>query len=373
MPTWRGFDLHWICRYNGGLPMDISKRQYANILLNALFITLKLISGKSAKYEDGDIWGDNIDWNRAGIINFKMCVVFSDIGIGTECDTFNPLLINDDNNNDGEYDDYEYYAVGTFDIVADQFINRYKNALKTTVESLDFKIKFTNEVNSEINMQNNRRRMRNLLDKSNEFNAVLIEVIDPYNITIVNTESSDTIISDDTMHVGDILWIIVIVILVLGALIIIGIIVFKKCVKKNGIATVNDIKKEGKIKTHVQMNEFGKVPDKSMDIDDENNDINLKRIEGNDLNKTGDDEQIGILKGTHITPGGDNSHLQTPQMIQAINNSWSNDENDDEIIDEPLEDDDVVVTQVQTGVSVNVNQNALPQTNSVQQTSLFHD
>eukprot|EP01083_Nonionella_stella_P015995 44728_1 len=152
--------------------------QYAQVLHDAVFASMESISGHSAMYSDADIWKQKA-WNRAGIINFDVCRIFSDIELGDD-----DCALYEANEQD------EYVSVASFSATADQAIDDYVEYLREQMTSATFYDIFGAQMNDELDAIINGRRRRNLLNDNN-FEVVSILIIDPLLNDLSTTQDED--------------------------------------------------------------------------------------------------------------------------------------------------------------------------------------
>ena len=120
---------------------------------------------------------------NANIQSLEICTIFTQFKLSNNC----PSIPSEYNLNI----DSEYNSTATFTISTKSQLSQYISWIEHTMESDHFKDKFEDKVNIALTSlnTNHSRRFRRILS-NNEFNAIHIEIIDPYNYTTTTTPSS---------------------------------------------------------------------------------------------------------------------------------------------------------------------------------------
>eukprot|EP01084_Bolivina_argentea_P153630 267874_1 len=340
--------LYFLCKYNDEsikfYTLYMTLIQYGEIMLNATLRSIQSETGHSTNYNDNDMW-QHVEWNRAGITNFKMCTIFNDVQLNADCELFNLFDSNDESNNDK----HEYIAVGMFGIVADKSVNKYKRYVINQVMSETFKITFESNMNNALN--NYKQRRRNLLD--NNFEVISIEIIDAFNIT--NTEYDDSNSNtNNNKHTQMTIILVISIICILFIIVIIAIwIYYSKLKNRKSNAD------EGKINKQLEMNPINHNDDKMEEeqveginvynVTRNNENQNIDHIENNN-----DDEIVAFVNQTLtdngqlnvIKPNNDNDIIDAVNkthgynnddgIVGIINQTDSGQLNDNQILDNDL-------------------------------------
>ena len=171
--------MQFFCNYDDDLT-EISKglsfRDYGAIMTEAVIYAVELSLFLPVAFENV-ISNELTPWIRAGITDFSICHIF-DVELNNDCPSYTK------NNDNG------YIAIGTFEIAAKQNLNKYKSKLFNILRSNDFLDSFTDQMNIKLGNLTGRRRRR--LSSYNEFEALQIEVIDPFGTTTTTTTTTTT-------------------------------------------------------------------------------------------------------------------------------------------------------------------------------------
>eukprot|EP01083_Nonionella_stella_P268629 908266_1 len=189
--------LFLICKYNDQpttvYTIYMTLSQYAEIMVDAVLLSIKSVTYHSIEYEDNDSW-QYAEWNKAGIVDFKMCKIFNNVQLTDYCMSYDDLLDDSSEDTDGEYT-----AIATFGIVSDQALNAYQTYIKNQLMSNAFQQAFELNMNQALNDEiNANQRRRSLLDDSLHFEVVSIQIVDPTDISTTEYDDSKSFGNDDT-------------------------------------------------------------------------------------------------------------------------------------------------------------------------------
>merc|ERR1712228_412058 len=175
-PTFIYSDMLFLCEYNDESPtyysIHIALSLYSELMIDAILQSVQAVTFHSVHYNDSDIW-QFAEWTKAGIFDFMICSLFAgDIQLN-ECNA----VSNEWNAN------AKYYAIATFGIIADKSIENYKEYIMNAMMTDNFMNIFESKMNKALNAYN---------DDGNKFDAVSIQIIDSFNISISNSQSDDS-------------------------------------------------------------------------------------------------------------------------------------------------------------------------------------
>eukprot|EP01083_Nonionella_stella_P193705 715103_1 len=196
-PTLSNLNLRFVCKYRDRSPSfynSIALTAYAQIMVDAVLFSLESITGHSTNYKDTNEW-KSTSWNRAAIVDFSICRIFSDVQLDIDCDTGDS---DSDESMDSDDEDNEYIAIGRFGIAADQSLDMYNEYLKHHMTSKYFYQVFANEMNDGLDdaLGDVSRRRRLLDDDVDRFEVLSVEIID------VTSDDDDDGGSEDNQRAG---------------------------------------------------------------------------------------------------------------------------------------------------------------------------
>eukprot|EP01084_Bolivina_argentea_P151959 265158_1 len=297
-PTYKYEWLLFICYYNDINPEDyalyVTLLQYAQIMIEQILDTIEDIQPYSVNYNDGEINTEST-WKRGGITDFKMCSIFENRELDSNCPTYKISKKNQKKS--------KYIAKGSFSVITNNnAIDDYKTHIINIITNEDFKNKFNDNMNNALNNVQNIQQ-RKLLQ--NGFNAILIEVIDTQ---ISSNDSLDT--ADDNNNDSTVI-IVIIVLLFLFVMIGIGIFIyFKKFrnISKNKTRTDT----EGDMQNHVEMNNYNKV-------------VQMSPLPNYNKQKTNENNEGAMEVTKNIIISGSNKlqkHRMDNDIVNEINQSY---------------------------------------------------
>ena len=284
----------FLCQYNDE-PMTyytvhITLIQYAELMIDAILESLRSVTSHSVDYDDGEIW-QYTDWTRAGILDFTICSVFDDISIN-EC----PQYAADR----GYAVQSEYFAVGTFGLIADKSLQKYKEYIMEIMMTESFKNKFESTMDNKLNERSNANQQRRLLQ--NNFEAVSVEIFDAL-------DEADESQTDDATDPPTTTRIVVALCLVFVLLVVVIILAFVYCKKRK---KQNEENNSIEMKVAVEMNENANVR-QHVDLLDDISDQQIV-TQDDDVLRSVNETSIGDVAGNFIIGDDEDGAVQSEQV-----------------------------------------------------------
>eukprot|EP01083_Nonionella_stella_P302236 1041292_1 len=318
-PSSMRLDLFLICKYVDKpitfYTIYITLSRYAEIMVDAVFTSIKSVTYHAIDYEDNESW-QYAEWNKAGIRDFKMCKIFNNVQLTDHCVSYDDLL--HDSSEDSEDTDGEYTAVATFGIVSDQALDAYQSYISNQLMSNAFRQAFEWNMNQALNDETNaNQRRRILLDDTVNFEVVSIRIVDPMDITTTEYDDSNSFGNDNDAGRTTIILIVTLVSIVLLVAAVAILMHYRNAKKRNG-----EKEEEGKIDKAIQMKELNQlIHNDKMNANKVDAEGGVYPVTGDIVFDHGDVEQQehnddDIVAAVNETPG---KNMKDEDVINAIN------------------------------------------------------
>eukprot|EP01083_Nonionella_stella_P261281 889841_1 len=206
--------LYLICRYTDDKELALtylSLSDYAQIILDAVLGAIKRETLQPTDYNEASP-NTLAPWNKGGISDLTICKVFSDNLRNVPICVLAKRICTLPSIDDSE-ESVQYLAVGIFDIVVDNELNKYQEWITDAITSVHFKNTLTEIMNDKLSSYAEV--------EYDAFEALHVKIMDPLNCSMSTTKMDEKVEHDPGINSDGTITIYITIIVILVVVIIV--------------------------------------------------------------------------------------------------------------------------------------------------------